>query len=252
MSGKRAAAWCVCAVFTVFGGLTALLAPMLRYVGLVALCVGVVIACFLGLSALAKKHRKAAIGLRIALSVCLALGLGAACVTGGRILRAAHGSAQAQCDYLIVLGAQVQGTSPSRHLRERIDAAYAYLCAHPQTVAVVSGGEGSDEEISEASCMARELAAMGIAPERIWQEDASTDTRENFRFSLALIEEKTHARPERVAFVTSDYHVYRAAKFAREAGCEPVGVSAHTSVRTEFVNFFLREIAAVWYYAIFR
>lgn len=251
MSGKRAAAWCACAVFTLFGGLTALLAPMLRYIGLVALCVGAVAACYLGVGALAKKHRKAAVGLRVGLSVCVALVLGAACVTGGRILRAARGGAQAQCDYLIVLGAQVQGTSPSRHLRERIDAAYAYLCAHPQTIAVVSGGQGSDEEISEASCMARELAAMGIAPERIWQEDASTDTRENFRFSLALIEEKTHARPGRVAFVTSDYHVYRAAKFAREEGCETVGIGARTSVRTEFVNFFLREIVAVWYHAIF-
>ena len=47
--------------------------------------------------------------------------------------------------YLIVLGAEVIGTRPSRSLRYRLEAAQAYLERFPESIAVVSGGRGRNE-----------------------------------------------------------------------------------------------------------
>ena len=81
---------------------------------------------------------------------------------------------------VVVLGCLVRGTSPSKSMRQRLNAAQRFLNEHPDAVCVLSGGQGEDEEIAEADCMYRELTAAGIAPERLYREDRSTSTRENF------------------------------------------------------------------------
>ena len=67
----------------------------------------------------------------------------------------------------IVLGCSVRGKKPSRILTERLDAAKDYLEENPQAIAVLSGGQGADEDISEAECMYEYLSAHGITPERL-------------------------------------------------------------------------------------
>ena len=89
--------------------------------------------------------------------------------------------------YLIVLGAEVVGTKPSRSLNYRLNAAQDYLESYPESLCIVSGGKGDKEAISEAECMFRVLTERGIAAERILQEDRSTSTMENLSFSFALI-----------------------------------------------------------------
>ena len=89
--------------------------------------------------------------LRRLIYVFLALGILAASVTEGFIVSAAHPNSQPACDYILVLGAGVNGNKPSLSLQERIQAAYAYLTAHPNTIAVLSGGPGSGEKITEAA-----------------------------------------------------------------------------------------------------
>ena len=151
----------------------------------------------------------------------------------------------------MVLGAGVNGTVPSLSLKERLNAAYDYLIAHPDAVCVVSGGQGRGEDITEALCMFTDLTDRGIAPERVWMEDRATSTRENIRFSLDLIEEKTGTRPAEIGLVSSEYHLYRAGLLARAEQVMSFGIPAKTSWVTLRVNYFLREIAAVWYYTIF-
>ena len=180
--------------------------------------------------------------------LCICLILGA--VTGIIIGQAAKGDADAPCDYVIVLGAGVNGTQPSLILSERIGRAYAYLTEHPETVAILSGGKGEGENISEAQCMFNQLTARGIDPERLWLEDQSTSTRENLRFSMALIEDKTGTRPIRAAIVSNEFHLYRASLFAAEQGLEMIGIPAKTTWFSLRANYFLREIVAVWYYVI--
>ena len=122
----------------------------------------------------------------------------------------------------------------------------------PETlrICIVSGGQGPGEDITEAKCMYDSLVSRGIDPTRIWQEDKSTSTRENIRFSLALIEENTGSRPAQAAVISNEFHLFRAGLFAKEQGLDMIGVPAKTTWFSLRANYFLREIVAVWYYTI--
>ena len=110
---------------------------------------------------------------------------------------------------VVVLGCKVKrNCQPTLTLRERIDAAYDYLLEHPDAICIVSGGKGSDEGISEAECMYRELVEKGIGKERIYKEDKSTSTRENIAFSKEIIERE--GLNPKIAIVTNEFHEYRA------------------------------------------
>lgn len=182
--------------------------------------------------------------------ILLILGIIAATVTGGFILSAAHPGELPACDYIVVLGAGVRGTTPSLSLRERLGAAYDYLTAHPDAVAVLSGGQGPGEEITEAACMYRELTEMGIDGSRLLLEENSSTTMENLTFSMDVLETETGARPEKIGIVSSEYHMFRAKLFAKELGLEAVGIPARTSWITLRLNYYLREIVAVWKYFV--
>lgn len=109
-------------------------------------------------------------------------------------------------DAVIVLGAGVNGTTPSMALQTRINAAADYLAAHPETTAILSGGQGPGEAISEAQAMFNALTALGIDPDRLILEEQSTNTRENLENSLALLPDVHHST---VAIVTNDFHMAR-------------------------------------------
>ena len=143
---------------------------------------------------------------------------------------------------VVVLGCQVRGTSPSLMLRKRIDAAYEYLVSHPDAQCIVSGGQGSGEMISEAQCMYDNLVSMGIAKERIYREDRSTNTSENLRFSADMIQ-KNGLNPQ-MAIVTDGFHEMRAAILAGRLGYECGAVPARTPTYLS-ANFTTREVLAV-------
>ena len=211
--------------------------------------IAAVIACWLLIGLLKRKHPKTAKILFSILSIGLLLGMIAAVITGIPIAKAASAEPEA-CGYVIVLGAGINGSVPSLSLRNRLDAAYAYLTANPDTICIVSGGQGPGEDLTEALCMFNDLTAKGIAPERIWMEDKSTSTRENIAFSLDLIEEKTGQRPQKAGILSSEYHIYRAGLVARSQDLEAIGIPAKTSWVSLRINYFLREIVAVWYYTL--
>ena len=83
-------------------------------------------------------------------------------------------------DYLVVLGAQVKGTRPSLSLQYRIDSACEYLKENPGTRAVLSGGKGPDEEISEARCMYEEMLRQGADREQLILEDRSASNQSEY------------------------------------------------------------------------
>ena len=170
-------------------------------------------------------------------------------ITGVVIMHGATAD-KGEFQYLLVLGTVVKGTEPSAMLADRIQGAYDYLTAHPDTICIVSGGKGDEVNLSEAECMYNELVEMGIDPARILMEDRATSTVENFQFSLALIEEETGVRPETLGVLSSEFHLFRARMFARQAGVTPIAIPAHTSDVTTFVTYLLREIPLVWYYGL--
>lgn len=188
--------------------------------------------------------------LRRSVTALLCLGLVVCAVTEVLVIRASFGDPEAEVDYIVVLGAKVRNDGPSVALQNRIDAAYDYLTAHPDAIAVVTGGQGEDEPMTEGECMRNALLSMGIPAERVWAETQSTSTWENLHFSLDIIEEKTGVRPEKIGLVSSEYHLFRAKLFAKACGVEAAGIPAHTTLISQAVNHFLREVAGVWHYIL--
>lgn len=86
-----------------------------------------------------------------------------------------------------MLGAGLNGDKPSAVLEMRLEKARLYLQEHPQTVVIVSGGQGPTEPVSEAESMKNWLMEKGIPNSRIIMEDKSTTTAENIRYSLREI-----------------------------------------------------------------
>ena len=172
-------------------------------------------------------------------------------VTEYFIIRASFGTPETQVDYLVVLGAKVRQDGPSVSLWDRIYGAVSYLNAHPDTIAIVSGGQGEDEPITEAKSMHDELVKLGISEDRIWMEYKATSTDENLRYSLDLIEEKTGRRPQTLGVLSSEYHLFRASLMAKKLGIEFVGVPAKTTKITQLINHAMREVAGVWHFYIF-
>lgn len=143
-------------------------------------------------------------------------------------------------DYLIVLGAQVRKSGPSRVLKYRLDKAIEYLNENPDTVCIVSGGQGSNEHISEAQGMAEYLIANGISSERILLEDQSVSTAQNISNSKKLMEEGAS-----VGIVTNDFHMFRALQIAKKQGLTNAYGIASESNRLYLLTNMVREFFAM-------
>ncbi len=135
-------------------------------------------------------------------------------------------------DFLIVLGCGLKkdGT-PTPLLQGRLDRALEFAAKQREETGkeltfVTSGGQGPDEAVSESASMRRYLIEHGVPPERILEEDRSTSTFENMKFS----KEKIFAIDPRakVAFSTTNYHVFRSGLFARRVKMRAVGMGADT------------------------
>lgn len=154
-----------------------------------------------------------------------------ACMLGASVisvlmLSAAFQTTGQETRTVIVLGCQVVEDKPSRMLDYRLDAAERYLKAHPDALAVVSGGRSPSETYSEAEVMKNELVHRGIDAARIYTEDRSANTEENIRFSEQVISQ--NKLPEQAAIATDSFHQLRAAVYAKRAGLSPAPLSART------------------------
>ena len=146
------------------------------------------------------------------------------------IIDEASGDGDFDADYLIVLGAAVHGDTPSLSLVERLRAAKDYLDAHPNTVAIVSGGIDTD---------------------RIIKEDKAVSTYENLKFSREIIGSLTDKSDPAIAVVSSEYHLCRAKLIAKSLDMDIHSVPAHTTYFTVKLNYFIREAFGVTYQLTF-
>jgi len=152
-------------------------------------------------------------------------------------------------DVVIILGAGVRGEEVSRMLANRLDKAVEYYAKNPNVIFIVSGGQGPQEDISEALAMERYLIARGIPAAQIIREERSTSTFENFSFSREILE-KEFPNGYSVAFITNDFHVYRAERIAQYAGIGARHMGATIAWYSVPVTY-LREMAAViqlWFF----
>ena len=199
---------------------------------------------------LQQKNPAKARSLKLMFTAILCIGLVLVGITEFFIIQASFGEPTETCDYAVVLGAKVRQSGPSASLWDRIYGARDYLEAHPEVIAIVSGGQGPDEPMTEAQAMYEKLVELGIDENRIWLEDKATSTWENLNFSLNLIEEKTGVRPEKIGIVSSEYHLFRASLFADACHVESVLIPAQTSRLSQKINHFMREVAGIWHYLI--
>ena len=148
-------------------------------------------------------------------------------------------------DYVIVLGAGLNGSEPSQVLKNRLDKAIEYMNKNSSATAIVSGGQGRGESVSEAQAMSNYMILHGISDERILLEDSSTSTYENFMNSKAAAEGGS------VVFVTNDFHVPRALQMAGLNGINASHMAAPTPVTmlpVACARELIAQLATVRYY----
>lgn len=183
-------------------------------------------------------------------------------------------------DAVIVLGAQVYASGPSRVLRDRLDAAVSFLEENPDAVCVVSGCQGPNEPYPEAQGMQAYLIAHGIPEDRILMEDQARTTAENIALGMRMLEEKgiigsgavgapggisversgdaasgngenftsvegNGSKEDSVVLVTNDFHMFRALRIAKRQGLTDVTGLSAGSPRLYLLNNMLYESAAI-------
>lgn len=138
-------------------------------------------------------------------------------------------------DYIIALGSGLIGDKVPPLLASRIDKAvqlyYKYTAKRgAPPVLVMSGGQGSDELVAEATAMRDYiLANYDIPASHILIEDQSVNTAQNMQFSKKIIEQHSEGRAYRSVFVTNEFHLFRASIYARKAGLDAQGVGSRTA-----------------------
>ena len=155
-------------------------------------------------------------------------------------------------DYLIVLGAAVYKDQPSLTLIRRLEGALDYLETYPDSVAIVSGGMGPGETVTEAQAMYDWLIAAGVDPARVLTEPKASSTEENLKFSFDIIRSRGDEPAGKVAIVSSAYHLYRAKCLAAKLGVpDAAGVAAPWGYFFVMLNYFIREAFGVTHLWVF-
>lgn len=149
--------------------------------------------------------------------------------------------AEPNLDYVIVLGAQVRVDGPSVVLLKRLERAESYLKENPNTVCIVTGGQGSNEPTTEAQAMAAWLVNAGIDESRIIQENRAGNTIQNIRYSMEFIPD----REANVGILTNSFHVFRGVAIAKKQGLVNASGVAAKSYPFYLPNNMLREFFGV-------
>lgn len=174
---------------------------------------------------------------------------------------------------VMIFGCYVRGEEPGRTLTTRLDAALSLLKRYPNADCIVSGGQGSNEAISEAEAMRRYLVSRGIAEERITLENRSTNTSENLEYTFAILTgsesdgsaASTPGSPassnstdsaqsvdtdgRRLVGVSSEYHLPRIRMLSRALGREIETYPAYDANIGNTLIYTLREymgVAKLW------
>lgn len=162
----------------------------------------------------------------------------------GLILSYSHTDVTYNEDVVIVLGAGVTNGKVSKVLQNRLDACVEYYNLNSNVYIVVSGGLTRKKDSTEADAMAKYLINRGIPQNKIFLEDQSQSTLENYRFSKEILDKKG-IEYHSIVFVTNDFHTYRAKKYAEYCGFE----NAHAlSTKTDVFSFLpaiIREVLGV-------
>ena len=156
-------------------------------------------------------------------------------------------------NYVVIHGCGLAGGERlTKLLSNRVDKAVdIYRKCKIKPIIIPSGGQGSDEKLSEAEAMKKYLLSHGIPEEDIIPEDSSATTRENLTNSKAIIDAGTGGK--KTALVSSNYHIYRCLRLAREVGLKCTGIGADVALYfwpsaliREFIAIFVTRKFMIW------
>lgn len=147
----------------------------------------------------------------------------------------------------LVLGAAVwPGGKASPSLRRRAEHAGRLYRAGKIRGIIGCGGVGKYPP-SEAHVVCEICRKMGVPQRALWQEGRSTNTDENIRFALPILE-RLGANP--VLIVTDPYHAPRAKMVARRYGlsaqCDSPKMN-DVPMKLRFKACLREAVALVWY-----
>lgn len=138
-------------------------------------------------------------------------------------------------DYIIIHGSGLVNGAVSPLLAARVDRAIAFYQAQAQIThapkLILSGGQGSDEPISEAQAMMTYAAQKGVPKNDMLLEDKSATTLQNIIYSKQIMDARAaeDKQPYRCIFSTSNYHLLRTGMYAKIAGLKLDGIGAKTA-----------------------
>lgn len=154
-------------------------------------------------------------------------------------------------DALIVLGCGIRGTNLTSNLKDRLDCAIEYANQNEKAIIVVTGGQGPQEDMPEAVAMKKYLVENNIDPDRIIEEAKATSTNENFSYSKEILDTMLGS-DYKVAYITNDFHIYRAGKLAEKYELNARGFAAKTNIHSIVPNYLRESLAIIqlWVFGI--
>lgn len=149
---------------------------------------------------------------------------------------------------MIILGCQVKPWGPSILLQDRLNKALEYLKDRPDTVVVVSGGQGADEPTTEAVAMRDYLVERGFPAGQILLEEHSFNTLQNLQYSMDLLAEEGYDVTDDVAVVSNGFHLARVRMLWRRlcgGDCNLTTLAAPSSHAPSRLKMYVREPLAL-------
>ena len=146
---------------------------------------------------------------------------------------------------IVVLGSGAPYCQPSATLQARLDRALELAQRLPHARVLATGGKIAWQPCTEGQVMGNYLRAHGLQAGRIVQEERSTSTQENLRFSLPVLQAHGfNQQAHTLLLVTSDFHAMRARLIARREGYSHIqSASAPTPLPQRYAAW-LREYFA--------
>ncbi len=184
--------------------------------------------------------------LRMIFTVFIAISLSVFILAEIQIVSFSLKEADPQADYLIVLGSQLRSSGPSVDFRGRLEAAYDYLRANEKTLAVTTGGQGTNEPKAEGEGGAEYLIAKGLSSDRILIESDSYSTAENIQNAIRIIRDSGgDPQSASIVIVSNTYHLLRAKLIASKLGITNVSCTGGHGLRILDPHYFTREFFAL-------
>lgn len=112
-------------------------------------------------------------------------------------------------DVMVIFGCQVMSYGPSVLLKDRLDTALDYLEEHPDLTIIVSGGQGTNEPVTEALAMHDYLVEHGVDSQQIIMEEQATNTWETVKYVFDMFKSGVFETSGNILIVSSDFHLTR-------------------------------------------